>query len=350
MNNHPKRLQCTEELLILPSTIFSSLIADLQHARETIDMEYYIFANDRTGRLFAQLLRRKARQGLRVRLIVDGYGSFALSRELRKALLSDGVELLSHSLMHHCRYHRKMVVIDGRIAHIGGANIADRYVVGNTLGRWYDVQLRLTGDVVAAIARLFDYDAFMCEGMDCEVPLSYKGAGLEVVWSESRGGRAMTELLSGILASARHSLLFATPYFMPPEQVMEDIASAVQRGVRVTLLVPERCDVWMLDHVMRRHVAMAVRRGIDVRICRGAFLHAKLAIVDGERVVVGSANLDARSLYHNHEMMASTTSPDSVARAETFIRNMLDISSEPTARDMRSFVPAFVCRWFEGLL
>ena len=160
----------------------------------------------------------------------------------------------------------------------------------------------------------------------------------------------MTELLSGILASARHSLLFATPYFMPPEQVMEDIASAVQRGVRVTLLVPERCDVWMLDNVMRRHVAMAIRRGIDVRICRGAFLHAKLAIVDQTKVVVGSANLDSRSLYHNRELMAVTTNRGVRESAERFIEEMLAISTEPTPHDKRSFIPAFLCRCFESLL
>jgi cardiolipin synthase len=90
MNNHPKHRDCAQQLLTSPSAIFSSLIADLQHARETIDMEYYIFANDRTGRLFADILSRKARQGLRVRLIVDGYGSRSLSSKLRKLLEQEG--------------------------------------------------------------------------------------------------------------------------------------------------------------------------------------------------------------------------------------------------------------------
>ena len=350
MYYHPKHHHCAEELLISPSTIFSSLIADLQHARETIDMEYYIFANDRTGRLFADILSRKARKGVRVRLIVDGYGSRTLSRELRRALQHSGVELQSHSLMRHRRYHRKMAIIDGSIAHIGGINIADRYAVGNALGKWYDVQLRLMGGAVGAISRLFDYDAYISEGVDCEVPMSYQNAGLEVVWSENRGGRAMSELLARTISHAHRSLIFTTPYFMPPRSVMEAISRAIERGVKVTLIVPERCDIWLLDHVMRRYIARAVECGIDVRICRRAFLHAKLAVVDGKRVVVGSANLDARSLCHNREIMVATQNRVVIESAERFIRDMLDLSTEPTSRDTRSHIPAFLCRPIEGLL
>lgn len=348
MYNRPKHYH--EQLLISPSAIFSSLIADLQRARETIDMEYYIFANDRTGRLFADILRRKARQGVRVRLIVDGYGSFSLSRELRKALQRDGVELQCHTLLSHSRYHRKMAIIDGHIAHIGGINIADRYVVGNTLGTWYDVQLRMTGEVVAAISRLYDYDYMASEGLKCEVPMPYIRRGLQVVWSESRGRRAMHDLLSDVACSAQHRLILTTPYFMPPRNVMQCLGRTVERGVEVTLIVPERCDVWLLDHIMRRCISEAVACGIDVRICRRAFLHAKLAIVDDAKVVVGSANLDARSLYHNREMMVVTEHGDVMESAKSFVRDMLSLSTAPTSRDRRSLVPAFLCRCFESLL
>ena len=116
------------ELLTSPSSIFSALIADLQHARESIDMEYYIFANDRTGNLFADILRRKARQGVRVRLIVDGYGSMSVSRAMQHAMAADGVEFSMHTLVSRARQHRKMAIVDGRVAHVGGINIADRYV------------------------------------------------------------------------------------------------------------------------------------------------------------------------------------------------------------------------------
>ena len=338
------------ELLTTPSSIFSSLIADLQHARETIDMEYYIFANDRTGHLFADLLRRKARQGVRVRLIVDGYGSISIGRNMQRALLNGGVDLTCHTLLSRSRNHRKMAIIDGSVAHVGGVNIADRYVVGNTLGLWYDAQLRITGGGVAALLRLFDYDYMVSEGVMCEMPKPYSEAGFEVVWSECRGGRAMSELLSSVIASARKRLLFTTPYFIPPKGIINELAAAVERGVEVTIIVPEKCDIWVLDHIIRNHIAHALSRGINIRICRRAFVHAKIAVVDGCRVVIGSANLDARSINLNREVMVVSQEYNVVEMANRFVDKLLWLSYAPEDGDSRSYIPSFVCRWLEGVL
>ena len=350
MHNHISQRYRKLELLTTPSSIFSSLILDLQRARESIDMEYYIFANDRTGRLFADILSRKARQGLRVRLIVDGYGSISLGNNVLHSIAADGVELTRHALLSHSRHHRKIAIIDGSIAHVGGINIADRYVVGNGLGVWYDAQLRITGEAVGAIAQLFDYDYMVSEDIVCEVPSAYGNSSLHVTWSECRSGRAMAELLNGIIARARDNIIFVTPYFMPPESVLDSLEGVVDRGVRVMIIVPERCDVLLLDHVMRRHLSMAVQRGIEVRICRRSFVHAKLAIVDGCKVVVGSANLDARSINLNQEIMVTTDDRGVVEAAESFVGRLLKMSSVPAAQDVRSLVPAFVCRWFEDWL
>ena len=350
MHNHILLRYRKLELLTTPSSIFSALISDLQHARESIDMEYYIFANDRTGHLFADILRRKARQGVRVRLIVDGYGSMTISRAMLRAMVADGIDFSAHTLVSRARHHRKMAIVDGCVAHVGGINIADRYIVGNGLGVWHDAQLRITGDAVAAVSQLFDYDYMVREGAVCEVPMPYSYGDVQLVWSESRGGRAMAELFDEVVGGARESLLFVTPYFMPPEVALEALSRAVKRGVHISVIMPQRCDVWLLDHIMRRYVTMAQERGVDMRICRRAFVHAKLAIVDGRRVVVGSANLDARSITLNHEIMVSTYDRTIVAQANEFAHRMLNISSEPTARDMRSLVPAFLCRWFENLL
>ncbi len=352
MYNHISRRYHNLELFTSPSSIFGSLIADVQHARESIDMEYYIFANDRTGHLFTDILCRKARQGVRVRLVVDGYGSRTMTRSMQSRLRSCGVEFTSHALMCRARNHRKITVVDRRVAHIGGVNIADRYVTGNGLGLWHDAQLRIEGEgaAVDAIARLFDYDYMISEDVVCEVPMIYCGGRMQIIWSECRGGRAMEELLDDVVTSARESLIFTTPYFMPPRSVMRRLAEAVERGVSVVLIVPERCDVWLLDHVMRRHIAEAVAHGVDVRICRRAFVHSKLAIVDGRRVLIGSANLDARSLRLNREVMAVTDDRGVVAAANRFVDGLSSLLRAPEAKDMRSRIPQFVCRWFEGVL
>ena len=157
-------------------------------------------------------------------------------------------------------------------------------------------------------------------------------------------------MLEEVVAEARHTLIFTTPYFMPPHSVLELLSSAVSRGVKVRVIVPERYNVWMLDDVIRRRIAQAAAYGIDMRICRDAFVHAKLAIVDGRRVVVGSANLDSRSLYHNREIMVVTEYKAVVASAKLFVEGLMQLSSPPTASDMRSYIPAFVSRCFEGIL
>lgn len=339
-----------QELLTTPSSIFGALIADIQRARETIDMEYYIFANDRTGRLFANLLRRKSRQGIRVRLIVDGYGSRSMTRDMRLGMINDGVELNRHSILSHSRFHRKMAVIDRQVAHIGGVNIADRYVVGDSLGQWHDAQLRIADDSVGTISRLFDYDYMVSEGLNCEVPMAYRRGEVELFWSELHGGRAMPELLNHTICSAHKSLTLVTPYFMPPQSVIEQLSEAKKRGVRVMVVLPERCDVWILDDIIHGRIREAVRQGVDVRLSRGSFVHAKMALVDSRCVVLGSANLDSRSINLNREIMVLTTNRGVVTAAQRFTNQLLQHTTPPSPRDMHSVIPQFVGRMFEGLL
>lgn len=339
-----------QELLTTPSSIFGALITDLQRARETIDMEYYIFANDRTGHLFANLLRRKSRQGVRVRLIIDGYGSRSMTHEMRRGMVNDGVELKRHSILSHSRFHRKMTVVDGQVAHIGGVNIADRYVVGDSLGQWHDAQLRIADDSVVTIGRLFDYDYMVSEGLNCEVPMASHRGEVELFWSEAHGGKAMQELLNQTISSARSTLTFITPYFMPPREVIEQLSDATQRGVRVRVVAPERCDVWILDDIIHSRQREVVRRGVDLRLSRGAFVHAKMALVDDRYVLVGSANLDARSINLNREIMVRTSNREIISAANRFMERLLECSTPPTHRDMRSYLPRFIGHWFEGVL
>jgi cardiolipin synthase len=350
MQKHQHSECVGEELLITPSSIFGRLIADVQRARESIDMEYYIFSEDRIGRVFAELLCRKARQGLRVRLLVDGFGSRRMSKHQRRRLLAAGVDVRSCRFVGYRRNHRKMAIIDSRIAHIGGVNIADRYVAGDALGPWHDVQLRFVGGGVSALVLLFDYDFFVAEGLKCEVPMCYVSPRLRLVWSESCGRRAMPQLFAEVMASARHSVVLVTPYFMPSKSVMKCLRDAVRRGVAVRLLVPQRCGMWLLDDVMRHYVNEARMLGVDVCLCRDMFLHAKLAVVDGCSVVVGSANLDQRSMSINRELMALTTCRDVVASAEEFVRSMMLSAVRPTAADLRTTIPRCLVRIVEPWL
>ena len=343
-NNHAE-----EQLLTKPATIFGNLIADVQHARRSVDAEFYIFASDRTGRAFAELLGRKSRQGVHVRLLVDGFGSRGMSSNMRRQLREDGVELCFFSSAGHCRNHRKMAIIDGAIAYVGGVNIADRYTVGNHLGVWHDAELRFEGRDTAMLSQIFEYDYATANGRDACIDVVDDGR-LGVYWTECGGGGAMERLFADVVHGAERELIITTPYFIPTSHSFRLMHEAVMRGVEVRVLVPEHCDVWTVDDVVHHHIAHAVAAGIDVAVCRHSFLHAKMAIVDRRRVVVGSANLDARSFKVNREVMVSTVHRGVCAEAVSFVDRLMRLSTPPTSRELRCRLPNFLVHMLEPLL
>lgn len=339
----------SEELLTSPQEIFTTLIKELQRAKESIDMEFYIFLGDRIGNTIASLLGRKARQGVCVRLVVDGYGSRKMPRELRKRLLSQGIQLrIVHSLS-HCRNHRKMVIIDRRIALVGGINIADRYIVGNELGTWYDAVLRIVGGSVAELCRLFEYDFTPHTKHTALAPESTAHSPM-LYWSESGGGGAMLRLLYDIIDGAEREITLTTPYFMPPRGVLDHLARATQRGVRISIIIPRRCDIWLIDDVMHHSIREAREIGIEVFILDNAFIHAKLALVDSCRVVVGSANLDAHSLSVNRELMLSSCNRTVCSSAKQFLQQLQRMTTPARANEIKCHLPRFITKAIKPLM
>ena len=335
-NNIPKSEQV---LLTSPSKIFSSLIGDMQRARRAIDMEFYIFEDDNVGRSVARLLVRKAHQGVRVRLLVDGYGSRNIGREMKRMLVNNGVEVVTYSSLSHLRNHRKMVIVDECVAHVGGVNIADRYVLGNRLGVWYDVELRFTGRDVETLAKLFQFDYLSAKGDNYGVDTP-QGRQLSLHWSEADEGIDM--LFERVAREVRNELIITTPYLFPTRRTIALLRDVVKRGVRVTIIAPERCDVWALDRLMRAMYGEIMDVGVELRLLRGAFVHAKMALVDGRKVVLGSANLDARSFHLNRELMLSTSDRGVCREARRFVTMLLDASTPPHDDERTTKVPRFV--------
>lgn len=339
----------SEELLTSPKEIFTSLIKELQRARTSIDMEFYIFLGDRIGNTIATILRRKARQGVRVRLVVDGYGSRKMPRKLKQSLIANGIQLRVIHTYSHCRNHRKMVIIDQRIALVGGINIADRYVVGNELGVWYDAVLRITGASLAELNRLFEYDFAPHSKHTTLAPESSAHRPM-LYWSESGGGGAMMRLLYDVIEGAEREITLTTPYFMPPRGVLQHLARAVERGVRVRVIIPRRCDIWLIDDVMRHSIREAESVGVEVLILDNAFIHAKLALVDTRRVVVGSANLDAHSLGVNRELMLSSYNRTTCATAKQFLLQLQRMTTPARNHEIKCHLPRFITRAIKPLM
>lgn len=339
MRNRADSKHC-EELLTAPQEIFTTLIKEVQRAKESIDMEFYIFLGDRIGNTIASLLRRKSRQGVSIRLIVDGYGSRQMPHKLRQSLISNGIQLRVVHTFSHCRNHRKMVIIDQHTALVGGINIADRYVVGNDLGTWYDAVLHITGNAVKPLTQLFEYDfakrTTPTPEASAHSPMLY--------WSESGGGGAMTRLLYDVIDGAEREITLTTPYFIPPRSVLKRFGEAIERGVRIRVIIPRRCDIWIIDDVMRHSIREAQRLGIEVLILDNAFIHAKLVFVDSRRVVVGSANLDTRSLSVNRELMLSSFNRTTCATARLFLQQLQQMASPASENEIKCRLPRFITR------
>ena len=339
----------SEELLTSPQEIFTAIIKEVQRARQSIDMEFYIFLGDRIGSTIATLLRRKARQGVRVRLVVDGYGSRRMPYKLKRHLIKSGIQLRVIHTFSHCRNHRKMVIVDQRTAFVGGINIADRYVVGNSLGVWHDAVLRITGSSIAELSRLFEFDfapkarhATLAPESSAHCPMLY--------WSESGGGGAMMRLLYDVIDGAESEITFTTPYFMPPQGVLQRLKRAKERGVRVRVITPRSCNIWLIDDVMRHSIREAESIGIEVFTLDNAFIHAKLILVDSRRLVIGSANLDAHSLGVNRELMLSTYNRTTCASAKRFILQLQCMATPARNRKIKCHLPRFITRAIKPLM
>lgn len=296
---------------------FTALIRDLHHARSEINIEYYILGCDRVGESIMRLLERRARAGVSVRIIYDAVGSWRLDRGRIKSLLQSGIEIQAYAPVRfpflrasaHRRNHRKVVTIDGRIAYIGGINIASRYVDGGRLGFWRDEHLRIEGAAVEQAQAIFAADWRRAGGG--ELPRlkpqhrTTASCGVQVVWAEEgRSRMALHHAFAEVIASARHNVRISTPYFLPPPTLLDAICRAARSGVRVELLVPMVADIAVVGLAAEGYIRHCAEQGVKVYRYRNGFLHSKTITVDESVAVVGSANIDYRSLYYNLEASA----------------------------------------------
>lgn len=295
---------------------FAALLRDIQHARHEINIEYYILVCDRVGKALLSVLMRRARAGVKVRIIYDAVGSWRISRSERERIASSGIEIrpfapvrfpwLTRSV--HRRNHRKVVVVDGRIAYLGGVNVAGRYVNCGRIDLWRDDHLRVEGAAAYQLQLLFARDWHQAGGemvVEAYSPQTQSICPMQIAWSQAGQSRkTWLHLLMEAISSARHAVRISTPYFMPSEQLLEAITVAARGGVKVELIIPRRCDVRVVELAAEAYVRRCVRAGVEVYRYGGGFLHSKRVSVDDNIVIVGSANLDGRSLNYNMEVAA----------------------------------------------
>ena len=294
---------------------FEALAADLEKARTSICLQYYIFADDNTGLRIADILMRKAREGLDVRVLYDHVGSLGTSNRFFRTLRDAGVKVHPFfrvafpNLGAHVnwRNHRKIVTIDGATGYIGGMNIADRYAAKGARP-WRDTHVRLQGPAVAALQFSFAVDWSFTSGeliddfANIPLPAVCGDIGAQVVTSgpmDTWSNIAM--IFHKAIASAQQRVYIQTPYFLPTEGLLRALESAALAKTDVRIMMPRTSDSRMLTYASASYIAECLRAGIKVYFYEKGMLHAKTLLVDDELVSIGSANFDFRSFDYNFE-------------------------------------------------
>jgi cardiolipin synthase A/B len=321
-----------------PAT-YRAMLESIASARDHINMETYILEADDVGHQFAQALIAKQRQGVQVNLIRDSAGTFNTPADFFQRLADSGIRVLEFNPINplavrkdwqwNQRDHRKLLIIDGRTAFLGGINISSVYssgsfgrgsrpgansagTSGNTPGpAWRDTDLRLQGPVVAEFQKLFLATWEKQKGE----PLAEKdyfprpeSVGKQVVRAigsspDEPFSLIYATLLSAI-GSAETSVRLTNAYFAPDPQLLTALETAAGRGVDVALILPGQTDSWLVFHAGRGYYERLLRAGVKIFERRGVILHSKTALIDGVWATVGSTNLDWRSFLHNHEVNA----------------------------------------------
>ena len=261
------------------SNAFTALIAALQHAVRSIHMEYYIIRDDRIGRTIAEILIRKARAGLEVRVIYDAVGSWRLSRTTLRRMHDAGVRTAAFEPVRFPwfttrvsrRNHRKIVVTDGRIAFLGGINIAKYYLDGDYMGKWRDEHLRIEGDAVKDLQRLFiaDWARVTDECLDLRRYVAPHGIRqrlpIQLAWSEEGPSRlTIAEAFAAAVVRARQRVRICSPYFLPPTLILDALRLAARGGIRVEVMIPTCSDSPFSDLVSDSYVADLLDAGVEL--------------------------------------------------------------------------------------
>ncbi len=303
------------ELLKNGDQIFPAMTRDIRAAKKTVNLETYIFQPDRAGRQFADAMIEAAKRGVEVRFLVDGWGSKlkGLKAELEKA----GVHVRKYRPLRLFtiykmgrRTHRKILVVDGRIAYTGGLGIDERWM-GNARNtkEWRDTQVRVVGPVVAQMQAIFSEDWTYTTGEilagEGFYPKIENAASIQAqAIKASRGdSSSLAKMLYYVaIQSAAKSIHIQNAYFLPDKQVREALVAAVERGVNVQIMVPGRhIDLPMVRFASWIHYGELLKRGVHIYEYRGTMMHNKTMVVDGLYSTIGSINFDSRSMSRNAE-------------------------------------------------
>ncbi|RMA66058.1 cardiolipin synthase [Ulvibacter antarcticus] len=312
------------KILVNGESKFPKVFEILETAKNHIHIEYYIFNDDEIGREFIEILIKKAKEGVKVRFMYDDFGSRNIRKKQLPRMREAGVDIFPfyeiklYAFANRINYrnHRKIIVIDGVSAFVGGINVSDNYV--NKDGKelyWRDTHLELKGPVVSYLQYIFITDWNYCAAAKLEPNEAYfpkfdthitqenKVAQIAASGPDSDHPHIEFSLIQAIHL-AQEEILITTPYFIPGENLMDALIIAAGSGINIKLLVPGVSDSRLVNNAARSYYGPLLKAGVEIYLYQKGFIHAKTMVTDRQLSIVGTANMDIRSFDLNFEVNA----------------------------------------------
>lgn len=368
-------------LLVDGPETFASMSKAISEAKDYVNIETFIFDDDEVGRHFANLLIRKQAEKVQVNLIYDSVGCMRTPSTFFKKLKEAGVNVVEFNPINPLkakkeqlitnRDHRKLIVVDGKIAFTGGVNLSDVYSRGQSLSSapgkeaqegWRDTHVRIAGPAVAQFQKLFlqtwrEQQGPALAGRNYGAVTKHEGhAYVEVIGSIPGEWNRLTYFMYvSAIKHATSSVHLTASYFVPDHQFMETVTEAAERGVEVKLILPGTSDSRLAFYAGRSHYEDLLESGVKVYERRTRMLHSKTAVIDGVWSTVGSTNLDQLSFLDNNEINAIILDTDFAEAMEGLFNNDIAASEEITRnawsqRPLGDRVKELFSRLFSGVL
>ncbi|HZF71024.1 phospholipase D-like domain-containing protein [Sulfuricurvum sp.] len=318
---------------------YNALLHEIRNAKESIWISTYILHNDSTAKVILEALTQKASEGLDVRILIDAVGSYGLyiwQRPLREFKNAGGkavffMPILEHPLRNYInlRNHRKIFLFDERVALAGGMNLGKRYMGSKPeKKRWIDMIFRLEGDAVFPYSEIFLADFTYASGemktaVKRVIACSERNAIQVVPSGPDMSSDALYEALLSAIHSAHRRVWIVTPYFVPDETILRALIIAKHKGVDVKLIAPYTSDHWITDIGRSSYMREAEENGLEVLLYQGNMLHTKAVLLDDYAVMLGSVNIDNRSLFLNYEVVSFVYSKPVIVQMDEWVNTLI---------------------------
>lgn len=326
---------------------FSALIKEIKNAKKYVHLEYYLVRNDKYGEILKDVLIEKAQEGVEVRVLFDFYGSFFFLRKYQKLMQKAGVDvhsffnpfrIFNHYKLNY-RNHRKIVIIDGKKAFLGGMNIGEEYVSGgNKFQSWKDFHMMLEGEVVHQLQTIFIYDWYLTRKESIinkkyypvNIKTNLKHKVIQAVHSGPDSERnAIKQAYFLMITNADKYVWIASPYFIPDESMITALKSAALGGVDVRIMIPSKSDKHHVPfNASRTYFEELMSAGVKIYEYLPGFMHGKMVVADGTIASIGTANFDIRAFQVNFESNIVLYSKDDVRILVKELKNMFSECKE----------------------